>query len=441
MVKGNILKKLNSGTPDIIKKVFSKYIRRKVILNKYFLNKVEELDKYAHLSEVEKQELSMKNLKEILIYSYEKVPYYKNIFDKHGLNPYKFSDIEEMKDLPLLSKNKIIENFHDLKSREEINCYVASTGGSTGKPLKILLDTKSIYEEKAFVYNYWSKLGYNYKTSKIITLRGVEFGDKLYKVNPIDNQIILSPFKLNKDTLHKYIKIINSFKPEYVHGYPSAIYNLCKLINNENIKLKVKIRGVFFVSENLDEAEKKYIEETLDCKSLIFYGHSERAVFAEKYEDGYKFNSLYGVVEFIPEKEENHFSIVCTGFINRKMPLIRYKLDDIAIVENGKIHIVGHWDKEMLIGKNDERISMASINFHSNIFEKIKMYQFEQYNKGEVTLKIVEDDRLTDKDKQLMKASLALKLKGVINFNIEIVDKIELTNRGKLKKIIQHIDF
>ncbi|WP_238884690.1 hypothetical protein [Clostridium sp. YIM B02551] len=439
MIKGSILKKLNTNMPDIIKRIFAKYIRRRVILNKYFMRKIEELNEYYHLNEAEKEELGKKQLKEILIYSYEKVPYYKGLFDKCKFNPYELNSVSQMKCLPILSKEKIIDNFNELKSVEDINCYLASTGGSTGKPLKVLLDTKSIYEEKAFVYNYWSKLGYDYKKSQIITLRGVEFGNKIYKVNPIDNQLILSPFKLNRETLPKYIKIINKFNPEYIHGYPSAIYNLCRLINIENVKLKARIKGIFFVSENIDEIEKKYIEDTLGCKSLIFYGHSERATFAEQYDDGYRFNNLYGIVEFIPEKDKDHYSIVCTGLINRKMPLIRYKLDDVAIIKNGKIDIVGHWDKEMLIGKNDEKISMASINFHSNVFEKIKAYQFEQYNKGEVILKIVEDNKLNENDIKQIKSALDLKLKGIIKFTIKIVDSIELTKRGKHKKILQHI--
>lgn len=439
MIKGSILKKLNSNTPDMAKLIFAKFIRNKVISNKYFLNKIEELNTYRNLEETEKNKLEIAKLKEILIYSYENVPYYKKLFDKCKFNPYEMTSIVDMNCLPFLSKDIIINNFDDLKSNEDINCYVAATGGSTGKPLKVLLDTKSIYEEKAFIYNYWAELGYDYKKSKTITLRGVEFGNKIYKANPIDNQIILSPFRLNKDTLPKYIKIINKFKPEFIHGYPSAIYNLCKLINAENIKLKVNIKGVFFVSENVDPVEKKYIEETLDCKSLIFYGHSERAVFAEKYEDGYRFNGLYGAVEFIPEKEKDHYSIVCTGFINKKMPLIRYKLDDVAIIKDGKIDIVGHWDKEMLIGKNDEKISMASINFHNDVFKKIKMYQFEQHTKGAVILKIVEDDKLSEDDIKQIKNALNVKLKGVIDFTIKIVDKIELTNRGKHKKILQHM--
>lgn len=436
---GKILKKLNECTPDIIKKLLSKQIRHKVINNKVFNDTLTELKSFESMTEEEKSKVHLDKLKDILIYAYENTIYYKRVFDKVKFNPYTFNNVKEIRNIPVINKKNVMNNFNEIISKEEINHYTAYTGGSTGKPLKILLDTDSIYKEKAFVYNYWGKFGYDYKKSKIITLRGLEFNGKLYKYNPIDNQIVLNPFTLNDDTVEKYVAKINSFKPEFIHGYASAIYNLCRLINKKNLKLNVNIKGICFVSENLDEVEKKYIEKTLNCKGNIFYGHSERAVFAEYINDSYIFNDLYTHVELIETEENNVFSIACTGLINKKMPLINYVPDDKVVVLNDKIYIYGHWDKELLIGKNNEKVSMASINFHSEVFRKIKMYQFEQFTPGKVILNIVEDETLTEKDKKNILYSINSKLEDIIDVEINIVNKIELTNRGKYKKIIQHI--
>lgn len=438
-MNGKILKKLNEYTPDIIKKLLSKQIRLKVINNKVFNNTLSQLKKIEDMTEEEKIKVHLDKLKDVLIYAYENTIYYKKVFDKVKFNPYTFSDVNEMKNIPIINKKIVMDHFNEIISKEEINHYIAYTGGSTGKPLKILLDTDSIYKEKAFVYNYWRKFGYDYKKSKIVTLRGLEFKGRLYKYNPIDNQIVLNPFTLNDDTVEKYVAKINSFKPEFIHGYASAIYNLCRLINKKNLKLNVNIEGICFVSENVDDIEKKYIEETLNCKGNIFYGHSERAVFAEYINDSYTFNDLYTHVELIETEENNVFSIACTGLLNKKMPLINYVPDDKVVLSNDKINIYGHWDKELLIGKNDEKVSMASINFHSEVFNKIKMYQFEQFTPGRVVLNIVEDETLTEKDKKNILHSIDSKLLNIIDVEINIVSKIELTNRGKYKKIIQHI--
>lgn len=438
-MKGKILKKLNENTPDVIKMIMSKQIRAKVINNDVFKKEFEEIQYFEKLNLKEKERIHLERVKGVLIYSYENTEYYGNLFKRINFNPYEFKDLSELNKIPTISKEDVLNNFEKIISKEDIDHYEAFTGGSTGKPLKILLDTASIYKEKAYVYNYWSKFGYDYRKSKIITFRGLEFSGKLYKYNPIDNQIILNPFKLNEENIDQYINIINKFKPEFIHGYVSAIHNFCKILNKKNLKINSKIKCIFFVSENVTEGERRYIRDTLNCDTNIFYGHSERCVFAENYEGGYIFNDMYTHVDFINSNEEGIYEIACTGLINKKMPLIRYVPDDKIMIKNDNILIQGHWEKELLIGKNNEKISIASINFHNDIFDKISLYQFEQFEKGKVVLKIVEDSKLYNEDLDRIKEIIYMKLKDVIDIEIKCVRKIHLTKRGKYKKIIKHI--
>jgi len=169
------------------------------------------------------------------------------------------------------------------------------------------------------------------------------------------------------------------------------------------------------------------------------YKTTQGQFFAEKYEDTYVFNKLYGYTELIPSEEENKYRLVCTGFLNKKMPLVRYMTDDIAVIHEGKMDIIGHWDKEMLTGKNNESISIASINFHTDDFKKIKQYQFEQFKKGEVILKILQEEKISEEDIIRMNKSLEKKLKGILEIEIKLVDNIPLTKGGKAKKIVQHL--
>jgi len=433
----NKIKKINEKCPQFVKAAFAPFIRGKLIKNKAFIETFNEIEEFNKLTENEKEQLQFKKLKETLIYCYNYIEYYKELFDKVKFNPYEIKSFEDIKAIPYLTKEIVLEKKSKLLSKENINYYLAHTGGSSGKPLTLYLDRDSIYKERAYVYNYWSKFGYDVKTSKMITFRGLEFEGKIYKLNPIYNEIVMSPFKLNESTFNEYLRIIRKFKPDFICGYPSAIMNFCRLL--EKSKESLTFKSIFFISENCSIEEKKYIENVLKGKSTSFYGHSERAVFAERYDKTYVFNKLYGYTELIP-LEENKYRIVCTGFINKKMPLVRYMTDDIAYIHEGNIDIIGHWDKEMLIGKNDERISIASINFHSDEFKKIKQYQFEQFEKGRTILKIIKEEDIDQKDILMMNRVLEKKLKDILEIEIKIVDNIPLSNRGKIKKILQHLN-
>lgn len=435
------LKKINESMPDFLKKLIAPFIRSKLIDNRIFLEQYKELCEYSKKNDKEKELIQFDKLKSILIYSYENVRYYKELFDIIDFNPYNMANFDEIKKIPFLTREDVNKKYESLLSSKENNFYSTYTGGSTGKPLKISLSKESIYRELAFVYNYWSSINYDYKTSKLITFRGLDFGKKIYKYNPLYNEMIFSITKLNKKYIQDYLDIIYNFKPQFIKGYPSVIMNFCQILKSKNIEFKLPIEGVFLVSENVTQREKKYIEDFLKCKVISFYGHSERAVFAEEDNLSYNFNNLYGYTELIPTEEQGYYKIVCTGFINKKMPLIRYITGDIAKIKDGKISIIGHRDKEIVIGKDGEKIFLTSINFHSNVFNKFMQFQFEQLEKGKITFNVVVDGKYNDEEVQVTKEYLEKELQGMLDVYVKVVDKIKLTKIGKYKILIQHIKF
>lgn len=436
-MNAKVLKKLNNVMPDFVKGLGGRLIRNKLIKNEVFLKQYEELEELEKLDIVSREKLQFTKLKNILCYAYENTIYYNKVFNKVGFNPYEMKKVEEIKKIPMINKELIISNIEEFLSNEKLNYYNASTGGSTGKALEILLEKDSIYKEKAFIYHHWSKLGYDYKKSKIVTFRGLNFNGKIKKYNPLYNEIVLNPFLLSCDTVLKYKNIIEKFDADYIHGYQSAIYSFCKILKLKNVKLSNKIKGVFYISENIDEVKNKFIEEFLSCKSTAFYGHSERAVFAEQYGDKYIFNDAYGYTEVGNIDGINR--IVCTGFLNKKMPLIRYLTDDEAIEFKEGYKINGHRQKEVLIGKNGEEVSIAAMEFHNEVFSKIRMFQFEQNEKGYFTFNIVEDDILTNSDMKIIEKAIKEKLSEAFDFSIKKVSKVKLSNRGKFSLIVQNL--
>jgi len=437
----HFLKKIRDNMPESLKYITASLFRNKLIKNKDYTAFTKLLENRDFLNEVEVKEYQFNELKKILIYANDNVPYYSKLFKQVGFYPQTMKSIVEMNVIPLLTKEIIRENFDELISTEKVpgGHYVATTGGSSGEPLKVLLDYHSVFKENAFVNHFRGKLGYN-NSDKIATFRGVEFGNKLWQFNPMQNELIFSPFKLSERTLTKYIDKINKFKPSYLNGYLSSIHFLSKLMSENGIDFKYPIKGIFLISENIDIKQRDFVEKIFNVPTITFYGHSERCIIAEELSSNeYEFNPFYGYTELISLGNDK-FEISGTGFLNKTMPLIRYKTDDVCMKGKNFYKIDGSRKSNLgLYGHNGEFFSQAAFNFHSEVFNNVVNYQFVQNHKGKVDLLLVVNKFFSSDEIVSIKKEIDKKTKDVILFDIKVVDHLILTKRGKFKMFINNL--
>jgi len=125
------------------------------------------------------------------------------------------------------------------------------------------------------------------------------------------------------------------------------------------------------------------------------------------------------------------------------MPLLRYKTDDHSSYinyENRQIDLIqGRWVNEFLEGRNGEKLSIAALNMHSNIFKNVIAYQYKQLEKGYAIIIIVPNSEFDHQDERLIIQAFNDKAGHAINFAIELRDKLYLTERGKVKPLIKNI--
>ena len=106
----------------------------------------------------------VENMKKRIEHAYVHIPYYHDLFDKLGLKPDDFSSMEDLKKIPVLTKDIIRENFERLIP-DDVHKYpyhVGQTGGSTGNPLKFYTDNNSWGFNSAFTTYCWRQTGYRY---------------------------------------------------------------------------------------------------------------------------------------------------------------------------------------------------------------------------------------------------------------------------------------
>ncbi len=431
-----LIKKINEKMPYWMKRPFAHIIRGRLINNSVFLETYDSLLRLDQMNKDEIKEEQKQKLLKTLKHAYEHSNYYHALFDENDFSFESLKDISDIQRLPLLTKELLKEHLSEIVTDDNRDYYTVTTGGTTGEPTKVLMSKSAIFKEWAFIYHYWSKFGYNYKSSRLATFRGIEMGNKISEINPLYAEIRMNPFILNFDNVERYLQLIKKFRADFLYGYPSAIYNFCRLAKKRNINISNVFKAAFLISENLYDFQKELINSVLQCPIVIFYGHSERAVFAEKYENGYVFNPFYGVTEISENGEP-----VVTGFINEKTPLIRYVVDDY-VEKNDKDGFViwGHRESDMIIGKNGEQIRASLLNFHGELFEKYGQFQIIQEKEGELKIRLVGKKDQSDGDIEAIIDRMDSILNGQFKLSMEFADDLDLTSRGKYKFLIQKLN-
>lgn len=447
----NNLKKLYGSSPNFIKKIYSA-IPWEIRMGKEYKKAYSFLEKSLFWSEEKWHEYQTKELKSLLKYCQDNIPFYQKQFLKYNIDTDAKDIWNEFYKLPFLDKKIVTENIDEFIPTSNIKSYSATTGGTTGKPMQIYYDKDSFAKEWAYKIFFWHKaIGYK-PTDKKATFRGVSSKDKFFVENPIYNEIRFSPFNMEGDAMEIIVSKLLDYSPKYIHGYPSAIEQLANYFEKHNLRL-MDLKGVMLISENIYEPQRKKIENVFGCNIYSFYGHSERLLFASMLDDldVYYSHPAYGITELIDDTDKPITAygklgeLVGTGFINKAMPLLRFKTGDYSSwsdksseVNMPKLDgVKGRWAQEYLIGKRGKKISMTALNMHSEVYSKIKQMQYVQTQRGYVTLKIVKENSFLQNDEQTILKEHMEKLGEEFALNFSYVDALEKTPAGKTKYLIQ----
>lgn len=411
------------------------YIPYSVFCGKSYRNTFKELENQDFYSKDYLNKKLISYLNESICYT----KFYKDYAKSKGLT--KIRNVEEFFDFPIISKSQLeddLEWFVD--SRYLKSSYIVTTGGTTGKQTSLKMSNEAYGKEWAFVNHYLKSQGININ-SRRICLRGTNGIDpnSLIGFNHLYKELLISPFRINKNSIQENFKIINDYNASWIHGYPSSVSEFAKLLADENLSLP-DIKHILLVSEKVYPEQLKNLSETFDSKILTFYGMTERVIFAPLVNDCLVPNRLYGVTEEINDE------LVGTGFINKATRLIRYKTGDEAEVTKSSdgfvdkiTQVKGRWGKEYLLGVNGVKITMTSLNIHSDSLVNVIKYQFSQNKKGFCDLLIQPSPKFSNGEELKIANEFQVKVGNELIFTPRLVKNIPLTKRGKHSFIVSNL--
>jgi phenylacetate-CoA ligase len=402
--------------------------------------------------------LTWRKTLKLLDNAYHNVPWYHERFNAVGMHPEDIKNREDFKNIPVLTRTELSENFAKFISKR-INLRslkISTTGGSTGRPLKIGMDGKAIREvQKWQMLSWW---GLSPLADMATVYRGIPAnGIKKTFLNIVrwpQKVIKADATNLTTEGIKEFIWNWNRINPRILHGYTGAIDRIADYILDNN--LKVHSPEVIWLTAS---PVTKLIEEKVSraFKSPICdqYGCSERYYISAEcpQKQGLHIFADSVLVEIVDENNQpvrlgDYGKIILTNLDEFHFPLIRYENGDRGRLLN---HQCSCGMNLPLMDKVKGRVSDNFIlpdgtvlvgEYLTTIFDDyvvaVKQFQIIQHKNLDITVnyKLHQGGENGDKVIKKVKEELQKRIRGLVVLDFNAVERINQSG-GKLKYIIR----
>jgi phenylacetate-CoA ligase len=267
-------------------------------------------------------------------------------------------------------------------------------------------------------------------------------------------QLYLSAYHVAPHHVGRYFDAMRRHRVAYLIGYPSSIYALAWMARDAGIEAP-PLRVVISNAEELRPHQRALISATFACPVRDTYGMVEIVAGGSECEHG----ALHlwpdaGVVEVVGDEDDRPLpdgsvgQFVCTGLLNRDMPLIRYRLGDrgaLAAAEPGGCACGRGLPR---IERLDGRIADNAVTPDgrrvfalAHIFEDLPIHerQMVQHELDRFDVAIVPDGPFGPAEHDLLAERMRTYL-GDVRFTVRLVDRLPKGPNGKTPSMISLLE-
>ena len=338
------------------------------------------------LSRDELRKIQLERLKKTLVNVYENVDFYRKKLDDVGVDPYNFSNLDDVEKIPFTTKDDLRENYpFGLFARSMDNVVrIHSSSGTTGNPVVVGYTKNDIavwgnliarqlfsvgVREKDIIQNSY---GYGLFTGGL----GLHYGAELLGSTVIPT---------SGGNTERQIKIMADYGSTVICCTPSYILYIAEVgkelgVDFSKLPLKMAILG----AEPWTDEMRKEIEARLFIDAIDIYGLSEiigPGVSLEcLYKSGLHVAEDHFLVEVVDQTTDKILppgkqgELVFTTLTKEAIPLLRYRTRDLSVLNIekcscGRTH--GRMKKPM--GRTDDMLIIRGINVFPSQIEEVLM--------------------------------------------------------------------
>ncbi|GAB2771870.1 phenylacetate--CoA ligase family protein [Rhabdobacter roseus] len=379
-------------------------------------------------------------VRELVEHYYTNTVYYRNLLDSMGLTPADIQTREDLVKIPPITKEIIKENYNGLipANIQKIPHKQATTGGSSGKTLKYLLDLRSWSYTTAIKIYSWETCGYKYGDtfasvgSSSLFPQKISLKYRLYHF--FKNSVRINALNLSDERIANDLVLLKKKKVKYLYGYAGGLYLIARYMNQRGIKIE-SIKGCFPTAEMLTEEYRHEMERAfgyvMDCYGARDSGITAYEITPGRYHVGYN-----SVAEVVNCYAENTGTLLVTDLLSYSFPFIRYDLGDDATLEDDAVYngqlITKIWGRSPDIIRLDNGHVLTGPGFQL-MFGRLHVsaYRISKVNGLKLQVEYQPGEDFTEKEKKLLMDTLKNHAGQDCEIIIKKVDEFTPNKNGK----------
>lgn len=370
------------------------------------------------------QAMQAERLRSLLRHAYHTVPFYRDALRNCGVvcRDGREIDLEAFGAVPLLDRKVIRANLRELVSQapraRSGRRYFASTGGTTGEPLRIMRDgwTDQWAAAAQLWFDSWS--GYRVGEPKVVLafhhrLAGapLRFGKLRRGLGRwLRGEVWLDCLAMSEETMGRYVAVINQLRPVQLYGYSDSMAEIARFILRKGISVH-RPTSIVVSSTLLYPDMRTQIEQAFGARVWDRYGSHEAPKMASECEvhDGLHLSMLGHYVEVLrpdgcPAGPGEVGELVITPLTNFSMPLIRYRIGDLGSTAPGpclcgrtlpRLQMIEGRTLDRIVGRGGTLVHGFSLRVP--LFRDwVAKFQIIQETEAHIRVRIVEAYRTAD---------------------------------------------
>jgi phenylacetate-CoA ligase len=444
------------------------------LLGEHFIRDLREMEMAQWLEPEQLKARTEQKLAPLLAHAAQHVPFYRDYYRKHGIEPERLQTVEDLRGLPVLTKSEYREQGIDQFLADNIPEHrrlERTTSGSSGEPFRFLIDrdaTPVIFASHLF-YDSWfgfqpfdryirivsppptthaisrsAPLAFRYR--QMLTTKLQTWYEK-------HTQQKISVWNVDAGGAIDIWRRIEKFRPDFILGYSSSLSTIADELLQRNLRLSRPLRGVVAIAEKLTPIRRQLIAQYFGTPIVDRYGLREFGSWSAQNctasETSLHINTELVVCEILredglPAKSGEIGRVVLTDLHNYVMPFIRYFTGDLAVAGTGACRCGRRFPLfEDLHGRSIECLRTPSGKVVSPVIlghylfvyhaqhEAVRHYQLIQESRDRVRLLVVPAAAWNEDSRKRLLATLANLLGTDVTCVVQTVSEIPLEASGK----------